>query len=385
MATTLKQLTRYAKENYGMNTICGKSNLDNMVKWVHMLEDSETSRFLHGKELIFSTGIGHKNADWYIDFVKGLIENGASGWVLNIGPYIERVPEELKNYCDQMQFPLFTIPWKTRIVDITNDFCHRIIESEKNELSVSEAFKNLVFNAENEEKYKEVLKENEFDFNAEYCVMVIGFENNEIEEKIKYDQEIQHQMRRIFSRYSTHYTIFSYDRNLIVILQNFPQSIINNSVDQLLKFFNLINHSESFHVGICDVEFGLSALPINYQRALKVMRIASQRGDLKLNYKDTGVFKLLIEIENKDVLMRYYKTTLGKLERYDRENDTDYLNILKSYLDFNNSVEKVAKATFMHRNTINYKIKKIKEILNTDLSYEDSVQLYLAFQIREIL
>lgn len=103
-----------------MNLICGENNINNLVNWVHMLEDPETANFLHGQELIFSTGIGHANTDWLLDFAKGLVANQASGLVLNIGPYIHSVPEDLIAYCREVQFPLFTIPWKTRIVDITN-------------------------------------------------------------------------------------------------------------------------------------------------------------------------------------------------------------------------------------------------------------------------
>ena len=66
------------------------------------------------------------------------------------------------------------------------------------------------------------------------------------------------------------------------------------------------------------------------------------------------------------------------------KHDSDYHYILKCYLDNNNSVEKVAKETFVHRNTINYKIKKIKEILGTDLSNEDSLKFLLAYKMQDL-
>jgi len=133
MAITLRYLCKYARENYGMILICGESNMNNIVNWVHMLEDPETASFLYGQELIFSTLIGHDNTNWLHNFANGLVENQASGLVLNIGPYIKSVPEDLIAYCREVQSPLFTIPWKTRIVDITNDFCRKIIKSEENE------------------------------------------------------------------------------------------------------------------------------------------------------------------------------------------------------------------------------------------------------------
>lgn len=145
MAVRLSELIEYAKPKYKMSMICGENNMDNIIEWVHMLEDPETADFLKGQELIFTTGIGQDNTDWFIEFVKGLVRNNACGLVLNIGPYIKAVPEELKKYCAEIEFPLFTIPWETRIVDISNDFCHRIINAEKNEVTVAGAFKNAIF------------------------------------------------------------------------------------------------------------------------------------------------------------------------------------------------------------------------------------------------
>ena len=93
----------------------------------------------------------------------------------------------------------------------------------------------------------------------------------------------------------------------------------------------------------------------------------------------------MIEVEDKSVLKRFYDDTIGVLELYDEKHDSDYCYILKCYLDNNDSVEKVAKDTYVHRNTINYKIKKIKEILGTTLSNEDSLQYMLAYKTKDLI
>ena len=71
---------------------------------------------------------------------------------------------------------------------------------------------------------------------------------------------------------------------------------------------------------------------------------------------------------------------LGVLHNYDRKHKTDYENILRLYLNNNCSVQAVSAKTYTHRNTINYRIKKIKEILHSDLdnseenfNYMDSI------------
>ena len=106
MAVTLASLCEKSGYLYGMRVIAGKDGMTNIVQWVHSVEDTEVSDFLHGGELIFSTGIANKGQDWMLPFVKNLIENQVSGLVLNIGPYIKSIPQEVISYCNEKHFPL---------------------------------------------------------------------------------------------------------------------------------------------------------------------------------------------------------------------------------------------------------------------------------------
>ena len=50
------------------------------------------------------------------------------------------------------------------------------------------------------------------------------------------------------------------------------------------------------------------------------------------------------------------------------------------------SVQALADAVYVHRNTINYQLNKIKKILGKDFSsLQSRFELILAYQIRELL
>ncbi|MDF2566935.1 MAG: transcriptional regulator, PucR family [Oscillospiraceae bacterium] len=385
MAVTLRYLCKYAKENYGMKLLCGESNMDNLVSWVHMLEDPETATFLHGQELIFSTGIGHDDTNWFVDFAKGLVENQSSGLVINLGPYVQSVPEELIAYCNEVNFPLFTIPWKTRIVDITNDFCRRIIKSEENEVTVSGAFRNAIYFPEKVLEYRPVLERREFDLDAEFCIMAISLHTPSQDDFPEYDKTVRLHLTKILYNYSDRCNIFRQDKYLIVVLQNFPQNIMESSLDRLNEVCHYGDDRYKIRAGIGINDVGIASLPKNYKRSIALLKIAEKQNQTRISYSDVGFYQLLIEIEDINVLKRFYEDTLGQLEAYDKKYQTDYLSTLKNYLDNNASVQEVAKESFVHRNTINYKIKKIKEILQCELTYQDGVKLLLAFQAKELL
>lgn len=368
-----------------MKLICGESNMDNLVNWVHMLEDPETASFLHGQELIFSTGIGHNDTGWLLDFAKGLVVNQASGLVLNIGPHIKSVPEALISYCKEVQFPLFTIPWKTRIVDVTNDFCRKIIKSEENEVTVSGAFRNAIFFPEKISEYRSVLERKEFDLDAEFCIAALSLQVPFPDKFSDFDKSVRMHLTKILYKYSDRFGIFRQDKYLIVVLQNFPQSVVEGALDRLNEACGCSGQAYRIRAGISINEPGIHSLPRNYKRAVALLPIAEKQDKARISYGNIGVYQLLVEVEDTDVLKKFYEGTLGPLEAYDEKYQTDFLETLKCYLENNASVQEVAKATFMHRNTINYKIKKIKEILGCELTYQDGVNLLLAFHIKEML
>ena len=101
--------------------------------------------------------------------------------------------------------------------------------------------------------------------------------------------------------------------------------------------------------------------------------------------RDTGLYQLLLEVDDPGALRWFYEDALKPLEDYDSKYRTDYLDTLKSYLDNNASVQEVAREAYVHRNTINHKIKRIKEILGCELTFRDGLRLLMAFYIRDML
>ena len=77
---------------------------------------------------------------------------------------------------------------------------------------------------------------------------------------------------------------------------------------------------------------------------------------------------------------------LKPLIDYDEQNQSELVDVLKCYLDHDGSVNRTAEELFVHRNTINYKLNKIKDILNIDLaSLETRMELMLALALKEIM
>ena len=97
-----------------------------------------------------------------------------------------------------------------------------------------------------------------------------------------------------------------------------------------------------------------------------------------------GYYKILMAAD-RESLRDYCRECLDALKEHDEKNGTDYVETLRLYLENNSSVTAVAELTFVHRNTVNYKIKKIKEILGCELDQSDKLRLMLAFGAERLL
>lgn len=149
--------------------------------------------------------------------------------------------------------------------------------------------------------------------------------------------------------------------------------------------FNSGGEGATLTCGISPSKQGYAAISDGYRKAVMALKVATLHSESCVGYSDMGIYKLLVHIKDTSVLHEIYDETLGTLEEFDSANGTDYMETLKCYLENDSSVQEVARITFVHRNTVNYKLRRIKEILGCELNYEDKLRLMLSFFIKEFL
>lgn len=387
MAITMANLCQNCENTYGMKLIAGIEGLDNYVRWVHLIEDRDVPNFLHGSELVFVTGIGKQTSDdsWLLDFVEKLHEKKAVGLVVNIGPYICTIPKEVIAFCEENRMPLFIIPWSVHLVDIIYDYCHKIVSNEESEVSLVNAFKNLIFSPWNREAYYDILEQKNFKDSDIYSVITINVvsSNDEIIEQER--KNIKFLIHKNLSKLTKKFSVISQEQYLICIIDDFKPKQSEEFLNNLIRICSQQLQDCSIYAGISPQSVGYAGVSSGYKKSLSAVKVAVMNKHNIYHYSDIGVYKLLLSVQDTEILKELVDEKLGKLIEFDNKNGTDYIETLKCYLLNNSSVQEVAKQTFVHRNTINYKIKKIKEILGYDLNYDDKLNLMLAFYISKLL
>jgi DNA-binding PucR family transcriptional regulator len=179
---------------------------------------------------------------------------------------------------------------------------------------------------------------------------------------------------------------FTYKEHLILVLVNFTDEEIRLFVSQLIRLSPQEAKAQDMRMGISANQMGISNQKANFEKALSAMEMAKTRKEPCCYYDKLGIYKVLYAVGDKIVLRDFCKDMLGKLESYDRENDTQLALMLQTYLDSNGSMQAVSEKQFVHRNTVTNQLKKIEDITGYNpFDLKDKVKLCLAFYIKDIL
>lgn len=367
---------------YQMQLVAGEQGINNDVSWVHILEEQDVCRYLEGNELVFTCGLKCDSSEWLRQYIENLIQVGASALVVNTGQDIRSIPPDILAYCDEKGFPLFTIPWETRMVDMTKDFCQRILRNEEKEQHEATAMKNILFGAGDLEEDVATLERYGYPAQGKYMFLVLAYEEGDRREAER--ERLKGFVERSARFVKDAFLSFTYDGYRILALVDYTPR------EQSELLHRLSRSEEAKHwklrIGVGSQSGGLEHQRENFQNALSALDLAKRLHKKIIYYEDLGIYKLLTEIRDTQKLEEYYKATIGKLAEYDTEHQTQLAEILHTYLLSNGSPNVTAEKLYLHRNTVNNQLKKVEKITGLNpLELEDKLKLYLGFYIQNII
>lgn len=384
MSITVGKLFGNGTVLYQMKLLAGQKGLNNLVEWMHIIENDEVSEFLHGNEVVLTSGILNSSDGWLLEYTKKLHSVGTSAFIINIGPYTKSIPKEVIEYCNEVKMPLYTIPWETRMVDLTRDICYRIMQSEQVEISIASTIKNIIFKTGDLETLILQMERYGYLRDSTFCFIVMSFENRDNKELEFNINRIKLYSERIARSINELYISFSYKNCWVLALVNYSNYNVNNFVNTFFKNWN--EPSWKIHMGVSENKDGIKVQAENFNNAFTAMSMARKKNKEVIFYEELDIHKLLLNAKDKEVLKEFYNETLGKLEKYDKENNTDLVNFLFMYLQNNGSQGLVAEKQYIHRNTVNNQLKKIEKITGYNPSnLEEKLRFYLGFYIKDVM
>jgi purine catabolism regulator len=142
--------------------------------------------------------------------------------------------------------------------------------------------------------------------------------------------------------------------------------------------------------GISHPAAGLTALREAYREAKDALGIAQELGNRERTtfYGDLKLFQFLLALKdrNLDQMRRFHRETLGALSEHDERKQGELIRTLNGFFEANGNLAKASEDLKVHRNTLVYRLDRIRELTGLDLEDADNrLILHLALKIQKVL
>jgi DNA-binding PucR family transcriptional regulator len=141
-------------------------------------------------------------------------------------------------------------------------------------------------------------------------------------------------------------------------------------------------------IGVGEICPAISDFPRSYRQARLALQLLETAGweDRVVRFDDLGVYRLFIGNDDLGEIRRFVRAWIGPLLDYDAQRNADLVRTLTHYLDRGGSYEATAAALIVHRNTLKYRLQRIRQITGHNLSDpEVCFNLKLAARARQTL
>lgn len=383
MGFTIEDMLILSKDRYEMELVAGHNGWANSISWVLMLEDLATINHFAGKELVVTTGLGFNTDEKWVELAKKLLDNHASGLIINTGGYLYEVPERLKYFCDENDLPLLTVPWEVVMVDMIKDLSIRLFLQGTADEQIIAAFIRAIEKPQNQERYRKDLLQH-FDVDGTFRVVLIttdGLDEMDTVERKKLSYRLQIYLENITHNGS----FFYYDGNFVLVMNDVSGKDFDEIVNGMVRRTKRRMPEVPIYVGSGSFVEDISRLHLSYRRAQAAVTMAKRKKKELLHFDEMGMFRLLYSVGDEKLLKQMSEEPLQPLIAYDKKHDSNYLETLELYLKYNGSIQAVAEAMYTHRNTVIYRITNIKKLLETELETTEERLVYqIAFYIRNM-
>ncbi|WP_431027440.1 PucR family transcriptional regulator [Lysinibacillus sp. LZ02] len=371
-----------------LQLIAGESGIYRRVNGINIVEKEELTMFCRPNELVVTTGVLIANDINALQrLIRQTFNKRTAGFIINIGPYIPQIPDCIIQFANEQEYPLFQMEWEHRVTDLLKATFQFITTNQQERSLEEQAMNQLLFSYQHHVTHlSETLERLNFPKHAEYGIIVCATRS----EATNIRRYATFVLTAFQQRYE-HFIHFQYRNQLIYLIDRTSVKTINIPFSQTVT--SIYNRIEKKY-GELDVIIGMGSfytalekIHKSYEEALTVIQLANLHNNQYLyKYKDIGAYQIIMGIDNPILLENFHQEMLGRLYRYDELNNTDFILFLRIYLEENGSTNRISQRTFIHRNTVLYKVNKIETLLDINLNNTfTKTNLYLAFLIEDVL
>lgn len=382
---TLKKLFSLS-ELEPIHLVAGKIGINRPITGVNVMENARLVEFFKENELLVTTGINMQGDEkGLIAMVHTAFNRKAAGIILNVGPYIPYIPEQVFQFADGHQFPVFEMPWVYRIADFVKITVQYLAAAGQRQTRTEHTLSEILFNPEPDRGHiSKELTQLGIKIEADFGIVVCAVNVLPVPRWLVYNLEDQ-----LSKKYKIILSTI-YKNQIIYMVDHSEIQVSDLSLSKIIKGIQINSDGElentKLSIGTGNF-YHLADLSKSYHEAMIVIHLTRRHPDLLINeYKDIGAYKIIMDVRDRHVIEVFHQESIGVLYDYDKLNETSFVHFLRVFLEEDGRTANIARKEFIHRNTVLYKIKKIESILGIDLDQPFvKTSLSLAFMIEDVI
>ena len=375
MGFTVEDMLLVSKQRYQMQLVAGHEGWSNSISWLLMIEDVTIIHNFSGKELAVTTGLGFQTEESLLSLLNLLQEHNASGLVINTGYYIMDLPESVLKYCDETGFPLLTVPWDVYLADMIKDLSIRVFLQSSTDEQISQALIRAIEHPDETSSYLNDLLPH-FDTDGTFQVILIAADGIDSMDTVE-RRRIAYRMQLYLTNLTHNGNFFYYDSSFVVVMNAVDDDQARHIVDSFHQRMLLKMPGFSFRIGISDQIVDISRLQTAYLRAKAAARMAKDQGRTLQYFSRMGMYQILYMVPDRALLRDFCTSRLAPLIRHDSEHHTNYVETLELFFETGGSIQAMSSQMYVHRNTIQYRMNNIKQLLDNSLESNEDRMLYM--------
>ena len=98
----------------------------------------------------------------------------------------------------------------------------------------------------------------------------------------------------------------------------------------------------------------------------------------RIDYSKLGVARILVDLLGSSALEEFYNDMTQPIYKSDAQNNTNLLNTMLIFAEYEMDYKKTAEAMFVHENTIRYRIGKLKDLIpygKSDMDFLETISI----------
>lgn len=136
----------------------------------------------------------------------------------------------------------------------------------------------------------------------------------------------------------------------------------------------------SFSTAGVSTSTGIQELESALKEAVVAHHFAKHRNEALVHFNSLGAYQVFIRLkESGEDLTTYYEPLLSPIVAYDQKHQSQLMRTLEAFLENNLVINRTADKLFIHRHTLNYRIKQLEKLTGIDIySYEQRIHIQFA-------